>query len=446
MKKTTLINAFSKVAFVVVALVAIAMLLDYATAAISLGIGSGISGLLLGVTAIPGGTVTEKNYVDNAEELLERDVDDLVVMYKPDRFPLTTMMQNMKKAKKAAARKYEWVDIGYHARITTTTSAVTLGTNGDAVAVPVADLSIWNVGDIVYIPTVTVGSPAEEARLIVVEKLGGSTSISCKALNDANVPAIPDATTVYRMSRAAAAKDAQTGAHGAQGITQWNYCQTFMGQFEIEKIIRAISVYQDDYSVQQDLEMYDFRNGRENSRLFGTRSKVFDPVKGEDVYTMSGQEKYIGEAADYTQGSIDNNEWIDLTEKAFAANAGSEKRLLIGGKKFISSVLKVPNVQKQLEGKQTKLVLGVHVNEISTNFGVFYLKHHKGFDEMGRQHDAFSLDMNHICDRILEPMQETELELDKTGQKRVDATRVLETATLQSRYPDTHMIIKGLEP
>ena len=446
MKKKSFINSLSNILYGVVALLAIALVLDFETLSFVLGIGGGATGVLFAVTAVPGGTITEKDYVDNAEELLERDVDDIVVMYKPDRFPLTTMLQNMKKAKKAAARKYEWVDVGYHVRKDATVGETAAGTGGNNVAIEVTNIDMWGIGDIVYIPGVTVGSPADDARLIVVNKDVAEDEILTKALNDDNVPLIPDETDIYRLSRAAAAKDAQTSPHGARGITQWNYCQTFMGQFEIEKIIRAISVYQDDYTIQEDLEMFDFRNGRENSRLFGVRAKAFDSVKSEDVYTMAGVEKYIGEGDTYTKGEITNNEWIDLTEKAFAANAGSEKRLLIGGKKFISSVLKVPSVQKQLDGKDTELVLGVHINKISTNFGTFYLKHHKGFDEMGREHDAFSLDLNHICDRILEPMHETELELDKTGQRRVDATRVLETATIQARYPDTHMTITGLDP
>ena len=446
MNTTKLVSIMSKFAYCVVALLAISAFLDFDALTGFLAITAGADGVALAVTAVAGGTMTEKDYVDNADQLLERDVDDIVVMYKPDRFPLTTMLQNMKKSKSTSARKPEWIDVGYHAREDAVTAAVTAGTGGANVAVPVANISLWGRGDVVYIPTITVGSPAEPVRLLVITTDSAAETITCAALNADNVPAIADATTVYRMSRAAAAADAQTDPHGARGIDQWNYCQTFMGQFEIEKIIRAIGVYQDDYTIQQDLEMFDFRNGRENSRLFGVRSKTYDTEKKADVYTMAGVEKYIGEAADYTKGSITNNEWIDLTEKAFSANAGSEKRLLIGGKKFISSVLKVPNVQKQLESKETELVLGVHVNKISTNFGTFYLKHHKGFDEMGRYHDAFSLDMNHICDLLLEPMQTKELDLDGTGQRRVDATRVLETAAIQARYPDTHMQIIGLDP
>nr|BDD48097.1 hypothetical protein 13 [Balneolaceae bacterium] len=419
-----------------------AFIVDPAFVGEVIGLGAG-TGVLLALAAVPGGTITEKDYVDNASDLLERSVDDIVVLYKPDRFPLTTMMQNMKSAKQAKARKEEWVEVGYHARKTTVSGATSAGTGGNAVTLSPSDIDMWGINDKVYVPSVTVGSPAVPARLLVVDKDAGAGEIDVICLNDTNVPAISDATEIIRLGRAAAADDAQTSAHGARGTLLWNYCETFMGQFEIEKLVKKIGTYQNDSVIQEDLEMYDFRNNRENARLFGARAKVFDPVKQKDIYTTGGVETFIGKSATYSQGQITQSEWIDLTKKIFSGDAGSEERLLIGGNEFIASVLKVDSVQKQIENTQTELYLGVKVPRIETTFGTLLLKWHKGFDENSRNHDAFALDMNHIHDLILEPMEETELELDKTGQKRVDATRVLETAALQVRYPDTHCEIIG---
>jgi len=403
------------------------------------GIGTGP--FAFAFAAIAGGTVTEENY---PETLLERDVDDIVVEYKPDRFPLTTMMQNQKSAKAAMARKYEWVEVGYHARSTVTTAATLAGSGGSAVSVPVQDVNMWGVGDLVYVPGVTTGTPAVELRGYVQNVDNTAVAIDVLPVNATNLPAIPSGESLIRLSRAAASDDAQTASHGAQGVELWNYCQTFMGQFEIEKILRKIRRYMNDEQVQEDLEMFDFRNTRENARLFGPRAKFYDPIKKKYVYTMGGVETFAGQADTYTQGTISNSQWIDITKKMFKGNAGSEQRLVVAGSEFIASVLKVPSVEKQQEPENIELVLGAKVNKIATNFGEVLLKWHKGFDEAGREHDAFGLDMNHICDRVLEPMQETELSLDKTGVRRVDATRLLETATLQVRYPDTHTIIKGI--
>lgn len=407
------------------------------------GFGAG-GGVVHALAAVAGGTVTEKSYQDASDDLLERDVDDIVVMYKPDRFPLTTMMQNQKSARGTSARKPEWVEVGYHARSTTTVGVTSAGSGGNAVTTEVDDVNMWGHGDLVYVPDVTVGSPATEFRGYVQSINTSNSTIDILPVNATDVPEIPDATSLKRMSRASAASDAQTPSHGAQGVLLWNYVQTFMGQFEIEKILESIDTYMDDFTVQQDLEMFDFRNSRENSRLFGPREKKFDSDKSEDIYTMGGVELFMGQSTTYTQGSISEDEWIDIAELVFAANAGSEERLVVGGKKFISSVLKVPSIQKQRDAKQTETVLGVNVRRVDTTFGDMLIKHHKGFDEMGREHDAFCLDMNHIRDLVLEPMQETELDLDKTGQKRVDATRLLESASIQTRYPDTHTMIKGV--
>lgn len=443
MKKIANISAAAIQVFALLFVVAVCFEIEWLQ--LALGMSTGGGSVVLAVTAIAGGRVTEDNYTENAEELLERDVDDIVVMYKPDRFPLTTMMHHMKSAKPAGARKYEWVEVGYHARETTTTDDTVIGTGGAAVAWPVQDVNMWGVGDLVYVPDVTVGTPAVEFRGYVQAITIADSEIDVLPINAANTPATTTGTKLIRLSRAAAADDAKTDPHGAQGVELWNYVQTFMGQFEIEKILRKIKTYMNDGQVQEDLEMFDFRNGRENSRLFGARGKFFDPIKKKYIYTMAGVETYIGRGTTYTKGEITQTEWVDISKDAFKGNAGSEQRLLVGGSEFIASVLKVPSVQKQIEAKKTELVLGVKVPKIETTFGEFLIKWHKGFDENGREHDAFSLDLNHLNDRILEPMEEKELDLDTSGQARVDATRILESATLQVRYPDTHMSIKGTE-
>lgn len=400
-------------------------------------------GVAIAMAAIPGGTVTEQSYHDNDDNLLERDVDELVVLFKPDRFPLTTMMQNMGNSKPASARKYEWIAVGYHSRSTTVGSGgSSAGTGGNPVDIPVNDVRMWGAQDLVYTSDLTIGSsPKKDFRGYVVSTDDSGGTIKVLAINGDNVPATSGGETVVRLSRAASASDAQTEPHGEQGVEMWNYVQTFIGQFEIEKILQAISTYTDDQQIQSDLEMFDFRNSMENSRLFGTRQKVWDPAESKYVYTMAGVESYAGRASTFTSGGITENDWIDINKDIFKGNAGSEQRLVIGGSDFLADVLKVPSVQKQQDPDNVDLVLGVNVSRVQTNFGELLLKWHKGFDEAGRSHDAFALDMNYIRDRVLEPMETTDLNLDESGQRRVDATRLLQSATLEVQYPDCHTIL-----
>lgn len=429
-------GAFSIVCSV---LAVFAMAFDFELGAIIMGLSGGAGSTLFAVTAT--GQINEAGY---PSDLLERDVDDIVVKYMPDRFPLTTMQNEMKSAKPCKQRKFEWVEVGYFPRSTTTTAAVLAGTGGAAVAIPVTDINMWGVGDVVYVPTVTHGSPATEFRGIVITVDSANSEIDVLAATDANVPAIPDATTIYRQSRAAAASDAQADPQGSEGTVLWNYNQTFILQFEIQKLLKYMARYMNDETVQHELAIFDYRNSCENAFLFGPRAKVYDTVKKEDIFLAGGVESFVGQADTYNYASgIDNAKWVNLTKKMFAGNAGSQTRVVFGGQDFIEKVLTTPTVEKQLGADSVKVKLGVEVTEISSNFGKVWLKHHKGFDEMGRQADAVSLDLAYLQERVLEPMHEDQLELDKSGQRRVDATRMIKTSTLQVRYPDTHMTIKA---
>jgi hypothetical protein len=421
--------------FFMVCMVAVG--LDIEIVAELFGLAGGASSISLAVTSV--GTIAEETY---PTDLFERDVDDIVVMYKPDRFPITTVANAMQSAKPCAQRKFEWVEVGYFPRQDATTGNITGGANA-VETFAVADVAMWGIGDIVYIPTITHGAPATEFRGLVVDRNIAGNTIDVKAITgDALVPAVPSATAIYRQSRGATATQAQADAQGSEGTTLWNYNQTFILQIEMEKLLKRMQRYMNDESVQHDLALFDYRNSCEHAWLFGPRSKTYDPNKDDYVYTVGGIEHFAGQADTYTTGSINNAKWINLTKKMFAGNAGSQTRLVVGGADFIEEVLNTPSVEKQLASKETKVKLGIEISEVTTNYGKVWLKHHKGFDEMGRAGDAFSLDMAHIRERILEPMEETELELDKTGQKRVDATRMIKTSTLQVRYPDTHMAIK----
>lgn len=400
------------------------------------------TGLFSMAAAIPAGVVTEQSYHDNPDDLLKRSVDDLVVLFKPDRFPLTTMKQNMKSAVQAKARKEEWINVGYHARSTTADGATAAGTGGADVAVKVSDIDMWGPGDVLSTPTLTAGTPAVVFKGYVTKLDTTDSTVTVRPINVTNVPAFAGGELVVKQSRAAAASDAQTTPHGAQGVDAYNYCQTFMGQFTIEKILDSIGTYVDDRTVQQDLEMFDFRNSLEMADLFGPRAKTYDPEKKKYIYTQGGFDTYATKVANYTSGSgITTNDWVDIAKKSFAGNAGSEEKLLIGGKDFIGDVLKNGEVQKQIGPEAVEMVLGVKVQRISVTFGDFLIKWHKGFDEAGRSGDAYSLDLNYLYDSVLEPMQEKELDLDTSGQARVHATRILTTKTVKVRYPDTHMII-----
>jgi hypothetical protein len=133
---------------------------------------------------------------------------------------------------------------------------------------------------------------------------------------------------------------------------------------------------------------------------------------------------------DFSKDMTDDD-WNALGKDIFEGNNGSDRRFLLAGPELMLHISKVHSYAKQLEAKNTELVLGVRVYKIETPFGELLVK------PMGTLFDGYFakcgivLDVNYIKKFVMEPLTATVLELDKTGQRRVkNAVRMHETYSL----------------
>jgi hypothetical protein len=405
------------------------------------------SGVLIAAVPIAGGVQTLTDQIDNNPDNLERDISDDVLLMQPDRFPLTTFMDNMKSARNCKAIKVEWQQADYFQRGDTIDDDNLAGSGGSPVVVKVANITNWAPSDIAYFPDTLVDNTELRARVLEVNY--ADNTLLLKALTVNNIPALSTGDAIIRQSNAKGETDAMTAPRASDPLVEWNYNQIFMMQVEISKIRKAISTYSGDdelRAVRQQL--YDFRNNQENSHLFGYRSQTTDPITGDKVWTMSGVVNYIDKNLDYNYHvdvGLSNRTFHSWCRQLFNDNAGSEQRLMLVDEYLMEALLNVSSIEKQLEAKKSEVVYGIRVNRIETSFGELLIKYHKGFAENGRSHFGIALDMNHVRPRVLEPMQSTPIELDKTGQRRVKANRTHVTRTLEVRYPKTHAIIKGFD-
>jgi hypothetical protein len=124
-------------------------------------------------------------------------------------------------------------------------------------------------------------------------------------------------------------------------------------------------------------------------------------------------------------------DWNALGKDIFEGNNGSDRRFLLAGPELMLHISQVPEYKKQLEAKNTEVVLGVRVHKIETPFGELLVK------PMGTLFDNYFskcgivLDVNYLKKYVMEPLTATVLELDKTGQRRVkNAVRMHETYSL----------------
>ena len=136
-----------------------------------------------------------------------------------------------------------------------------------------------------------------------------------------------------------------------------------------------------------------------------------------------------------------------MLENAFAGNAGSDSRLILGGKTFISGISKIDKYERNLQSEGNTLLHGVQVRRLVSDFGVLDVKHSKAMDELGLSKNALILDLDHIYKHELEPMSVEELDLNKSGSRRTqDAMRMVETSCASIRYSGANGVHTFVSP
>jgi hypothetical protein len=186
-----------------------------------------------------------------------------------------------------------------------------------------------------------------------------------------------------------------------------------------------------DFSTYKEQTIWDFKRGMEFANLFQVGGLSKDD-NGELVHLATGIWWQMDRQSeiDFSKAMTDDD-WNALGKDIFEGNNGSDRRFLLAGPELMLHISRVPAYAKQLEAKNTELVLGVRVYKIETPFGELLVK------PMGTLFDNYFskcgivLDVNYLKKYVMEPLTATVLELDKTGQRRVkNAVRMHETYSL----------------
>ena len=413
--------------------------------------GFGGEGVVMGMALVQG---TNSNDATEAADsgtgantgnlLYKRDVSQIVTEIKPDDFPLDTILRNIRGAESAYNRKVEYEEVTFRSASATATSSDSVSGLTQDVTFS-SDKTFWAVDDIAFVPAVTGNGATGGSRLIVTAVNTTTGEVSFQALNTVGntMTSLGSTPVCFRLGNAKTELDATTTSVYALPAQDFNYAQTFMAQIErsvIESKYQSISGYSFQDKVRQVI--YDMRSSMERSLIAGVKSKT---TVGSDIhYTADGLLNKIsksfsfgasGAAGGYTTSNVSVSNVIDMLENAFAGNAGSDSRLLLGGKEFISGLSKIDKYDRNLQSEGNTILHGVQVRRLVSDFGVIDVKHSKAMDELGLAKKALILDLDHIYKHELEPMSVEELDLNSAGTRRTqDAMRMVETSCASIRY------------
>ena len=310
--------------------------------------------------------------------------------------------------------------------------------------------AIFDVSDTILVKGVSGYNPdgtksACDLVLYVVGKddTKGLTVMAANGMTDGNIkgviPSIPKDTELIRMGRAASELDVQTAQFEALPQRASQNCQIFKAQVE-QSVLHRMANKEVDWTLndQGEAAIYDMRLGMEKSFLFGIKQKIYDYQKRENVYLTGGIWHQAGKEFAYTEAGFTEETLVDMMREAFTGNAGSKRKVLLGGSAFISRLNKL-TYSKVVNAGESVVKWGIDFSELRSKFGTLYVLLSEVFDECGMENEAMIIDPEYLQKYSHLPFGTEALNLKASGQRNTDAIVLTEASCLVLRYPKAHM-------
>lgn len=289
---------------------------------------------------------------------------------------------------------------------------------------------------------------SQDLVLYVVEKEASTGMLNVVTVNGQTIgeyenciPTIPSGTTLVRMGRAATELDVQTPQFEALPKKSRNYCQIFKMQIE-QSTLQKIADKEVNWNLsdQEEAAIYDMRLGMEKNFLFGVKRSLYDYRKKETVMFTGGIWFQAGKEFSYDKSSLNQDTLIEMMREAFTGNAGSKRKVLIGGSGLIEAINKI-DYTKVVNTRETVTKWGIDFSEINSKFGRLYVLLSEVFDDCGMPDDGMIIDPAYLQKYSHLPFGTEALDLKTAGLRNTDALVLTEASCLVLRYPKAHMRI-----
>ena len=382
----------------------------------------------------PSTTVVEPGYV-------EEDLDKQIVKVRPQDTPIDTFTRSIANNESCKSWEAGGWEIGTRETRDTVATAYVAGTS-TANQLVVDNVDMWKPGDTFVINAYS--SSADQGPM--TDGSGNPVQCLVKSVDSANnklvvqrvgtlsatLPNVGEDYILCRLSPAVSELEASVEGFAIQPSDRKYYNQTHMCQVE-ESVIHSLlkKKVAMDFSVYKEQTIWDFKRGMELANLFGVGG-LSKNAKGELVHLSTGLWWQMNQQStvDFSQAMTDQN-WNAIGKAIFEGNNGADRRLLFAGNALLEQIANAKSYQKQLEAKNTEMVLGLRVYKIETPFGELLVKPMGSLFEGYFSKCGMVIDPNFVKKYIMEPLQTTNLDLNKTGQRRVDnAVRMHETYSL----------------
>ncbi len=349
----------------------------------TLAVGMLIAGVEDGKHVVDGPLTTDLTN-EGSPDLLLNEIDQQIVKIRPMSTPID-QISRYAGSKHAGSMVVDFYSVDTKptkARLMEDVNVVSTATSGNT---PTAVIHTDN--DEIFDPTDTIlaketsgyesdGTTESEYDLVLYVLSRDQNGVTVMAVNGPTIggvanciPNILEGTELVRMGRAASELDVQSPQFEALPKKCRNLCQIFKMQVEQSTLQRLANKEVGwTMSDQEEAAVYDMRLGMEKSFLFGAARKVWDNSKKEYIYFTGGIWKQAGkEYYIETTNGITAEGIVDLMREAFTGNAGSKRKILIGGSGLVSSISKLDY--------NRVITAGQHVSKWGIDFTLLIIVH-----------------------------------------------------------------------
>ena len=395
---------------------------------------------------------------ETSPDLLLNEIDQQIVKVRPMATPID-QLSRCAGSKHTGSMVVDFYNVDTKPTMTITTQAYdeptaqTVTEDSVKATISTAKNEMFDVSDTILVQGVYGYEPdgstlsSQELVLYVISRDDNNVlkvlAVNGKTIGDVEgcVPSIPAQTKLIRMGRAATELDVMSPQFEAMPRKDQQFCQIFKMQVE-QSTMQKIANKEVEWTMndQEEAAIYDMRLGMEKSFLFGVKGKVWDSTKKENVMFTGGIWQQAGKEFVYDDDGFTQESIIDLMRDAFTGNAGSKRKILIGGSELIGLLNKL-DYQRVITSTDTVTKWGIDFTELRSKFGVLYVLLSEVFDECGMADAGMIIDPEYLQKYTHQPFSAETLNLKASGVRNVDATVLTETSCLVLRYPKAHMRI-----
>ena len=399
---------------------------------------------------VVGGPLTTELTNTAAPGLLLNEIDKQIVKIRPMATPID-QISRLSNAKRSGSMIVDYYTVDTKPTTVTITSVEDADGENVKATLTTSNDDCIDISDTLLVENVngydSSGEVDETSPLVLYVLDKADDGITVMAVNgivfdDAVcVPPISEGDTLTRMGRAATELDVQTAQFEALPKKAQNYCQIFKMQVEQSTLQRlANKEVEWTLSDQEEAAIYDMRLGMEKSFLFGVKGSLYDTHKKETVMLTGGIWAQAGKEFSYSEDDFSQDTVIDMMREAFTGNAGSKRKVLIGGSGLIGRLNKL-DYTKVVSAREGVAKWGIDFSEMTSKFGKLYVLLSEVFDECGLPDEGMIIDPEYMQKYSHLPFGTEALSLKSAGLRNTSALVLTEASCLVLRYPKAHMRI-----